>query len=107
MGGAKRQDGLTWLGGQVAKGDTRLLSGPEVVGCFHSPVGCKLYSRRVSKEVAKMTKSKKCANPACTCVPSDGEKYCSAHCEGIGKGFEVMCRCGHSDCGTDTSSTSK
>jgi hypothetical protein len=28
-----------------------------------------------------MTDAKKCANPACTCTPSDKDKFCSAHCE--------------------------
>jgi hypothetical protein len=45
-----------------------------------------------------MTKPKKCANPACSCVLTDGSKYCSAHCEGIGDRTEVVCRCGHPEC---------
>jgi hypothetical protein len=48
-----------------------------------------------------MAKPKKCANPACSCVPADGAKYCSAHCEGIGDRVEVMCRCGHPECAGD------
>jgi hypothetical protein len=46
-----------------------------------------------------MDKPKKCANPACTCIPDDKSKYCSAHCEGQAGRVEVMCRCGHAECG--------
>jgi hypothetical protein len=48
-----------------------------------------------------MAKVRKCANPACSCGPADGAKYCSAHCEGIGNGTEVVCRCGHRECAGD------
>ena len=48
-----------------------------------------------------MAKAKKCANPACSCVTTDGSKYCSAHCEGIGDRTEVVCRCGHPECTGD------
>ena len=46
-----------------------------------------------------MDKPKKCANPVCTCIPDDKSKYCSAHCEGQAGRVEVMCRCGHDECG--------
>jgi hypothetical protein len=46
-----------------------------------------------------MTNPKKCGNLACTCVPAGNAKYCSPHCEGIGKKMEIVCLCGHSDCG--------
>ena len=46
-----------------------------------------------------MADAKKCANPACTCVPEKGEKYCSAHCEGLHKQVEIVCKCGHEHCG--------
>lgn len=42
---------------------------------------------------------KKCANPVCSCIPTDKSKYCSAHCEGNGNRAEVVCHCGHADCG--------
>jgi hypothetical protein len=45
-----------------------------------------------------MATTKKCANPACNCVPTGKEKYCSAHCEGIGDKTEIMCTCGHEGC---------
>ena len=46
-----------------------------------------------------MDKPKKCANPTCTCIPDDKSKYCSAHCEGQAGRTELVCRCGHADCG--------
>lgn len=46
-----------------------------------------------------MSEQKTCANPACTCVPEKGEKYCSAHCEGMGDKTEIVCKCGHEHCG--------
>jgi hypothetical protein len=30
-----------------------------------------------------MASTKKCENPACSCVPPNGSKYCSPHCEGL------------------------
>ena len=46
-----------------------------------------------------MASPKKCGNAACTCVPENKAKYCSAHCEGVGDRMEVVCMCGHPDCG--------
>lgn len=42
---------------------------------------------------------KKCANAACTCVAPEKAKYCSAHCEGVAQKVEIMCTCGHPNCG--------
>jgi hypothetical protein len=42
---------------------------------------------------------KKCANMTCTCIAPEKKKYCSDHCEGIGKRMEIICLCGHADCG--------
>jgi len=42
---------------------------------------------------------KKCKNPACTCPPQEGGKYCSASCEGSGQTIEIDCDCGHDACG--------
>jgi hypothetical protein len=42
---------------------------------------------------------KKCANLACSCLPPEKKKYCSDHCEKIGNRMEVICLCGHADCG--------
>ena len=50
-----------------------------------------------------MDKPKKCANPVCTCIPTDKSKYCSAHCEGQAGRTELVCRCGHADCGGNVS----
>ena len=49
-----------------------------------------------------MADTKKCANPTCTCIPPDKEKYCSAHCEGIADKLEIACQCGHAGCSTST-----
>ena len=48
--------------------------------------------------------TKKCANAACSCVAPEKEKYCSAHCEGVGKKTEIMCTCGHPSCGMGATS---
>jgi hypothetical protein len=45
-----------------------------------------------------MADQKKCGNPACSCVPPNKDKFCSAHCEGLKGSTEVMCACGHPDC---------
>lgn len=44
-------------------------------------------------------KKETCRNPACTCPPQPGGKYCSASCEGAGKTIEIDCDCGHPTCG--------
>jgi hypothetical protein len=46
-----------------------------------------------------MANSKKCANMTCTCLAPEKKKYCSDHCEGIGNKMEIICLCGHADCG--------
>ncbi|MGA7831705.1 MAG: hypothetical protein WCA21_12150 [Terracidiphilus sp.] len=46
-----------------------------------------------------MATSKKCANLTCTCLAPDKKKFCSDHCEGIGNKLEIICLCGHADCG--------
>lgn len=48
-----------------------------------------------------MSEEKKCANPACTCIPPKGDKFCGAHCEGLKGTVEVSCQCGHTSCGGD------
>jgi hypothetical protein len=50
-----------------------------------------------------MAEAKKCDNPPCDCVPSEGEKYCSAFCEGAEERTEVVCHCGHTECDGDVS----
>jgi hypothetical protein len=46
-----------------------------------------------------MANLKKCANMTCTCLAPEKKKYCSDHCEGIGNRIEIICLCGHADCG--------
>jgi hypothetical protein len=46
-----------------------------------------------------MATPKKCGNLTCTCLAPEKKKYCSDHCEGIGNKLEIMCLCGHADCG--------
>jgi hypothetical protein len=45
-----------------------------------------------------MASVRKCANAACNCIPEGKEKYCSAHCEGIGDRTEIVCTCYHDGC---------
>jgi hypothetical protein len=45
-----------------------------------------------------MTDEKKCGNEACSCVPKDKEKYCSAACEAMKGAVEVICKCVHPGC---------
>jgi hypothetical protein len=46
-----------------------------------------------------MATPKKCGNATCTCLAPEKKKYCSDHCEGIGNKLEIICLCGHADCG--------
>jgi metallothionein len=50
---------------------------------------------------------KKCANPACSCIPPDGQKFCSAHCESLKGSVEAMCDCGHPTCKGDVLEASR
>ncbi len=44
--------------------------------------------------------AKKCAHPACSCIPEKGEKYCSSYCKDAGSDdVEISCDCGHPGCG--------
>jgi metallothionein len=45
-----------------------------------------------------MSDPKTCANPACSCVPAEKEKYCSPHCEALEGETEISCECGHPSC---------
>lgn len=47
-----------------------------------------------------MAEKKKCAHPACNCVPPDGKKYCSQYCSDAGNTMEIACNCGHAGCAT-------
>ena len=48
-----------------------------------------------------MSDAKKCGNPACSCIPPEKEKFCSAHCEGLKGSVEITCQCGHPACRGD------
>jgi hypothetical protein len=41
---------------------------------------------------------KKCAHTNCTCVCTDGKKYCSAHCEDSAHSMSLACHCPHTEC---------
>jgi len=49
------------------------------------------------------SESKKCGNPPCDCIPSDGSDYCSAYCAGAEERTGVVCHCGHTECEGDVS----
>lgn len=51
-----------------------------------------------------MSDPKKCSNPACSCVPANGENFCSTHCEATKGTTEIMCQCGHPGCRGDADS---
>lgn len=51
--------------------------------------------------MAHTVNTKKCANPVCSCIPTDDTKYCSAHCESMDGKTEVVCTCGHPGCRGD------
>jgi hypothetical protein len=48
-----------------------------------------------------MADTKKCENPACSCVPAKGDNFCSPHCEGTKGTTEIICECGHPTCRGD------
>ncbi len=41
---------------------------------------------------------KKCACPACNCIPPEGKKYCSTYCEDARKLTLLQCECNHPGC---------
>ena len=45
-----------------------------------------------------MAANKKCAHPSCSCMTSDGSKYCSTECQAMQKTPDVSCSCGHAGC---------
>ena len=48
-----------------------------------------------------MSDTKKCENPACSCIPEKGQNFCSTHCEGTKGTTEIICECGHPSCKGD------
>ena len=49
-------------------------------------------------EVLKMSESKKCAHASCSCLVTDGKKYCSQMCEDSKGVTELACDCKHPGC---------
>lgn len=49
-----------------------------------------------------MAEANKCGNPACSCIPPNNEKFCSAHCEALKGSVEVVCQCSHAHCSGST-----
>jgi hypothetical protein len=49
-----------------------------------------------------MSEAKKCAHEFCTCVCTDGKKYCSQICEDSVGVQALKCDCKHPTCGGDT-----
>ena len=45
-----------------------------------------------------MADNLKCAHPACTCVPPEGETYCSTMCQDAKDLTELACTCEHTQC---------
>jgi len=45
-----------------------------------------------------MNETLKCAHPACSCVPADGNKYCSETCADAKRVTELACQCQHPTC---------
>jgi hypothetical protein len=44
-------------------------------------------------------KETKCAHPACRCITTEHEKYCSQYCKDAGSSeLEIACDCGHPSC---------
>jgi hypothetical protein len=43
-------------------------------------------------------KSKKCEHPPCTCMATEGSKYCSAECAAMEKTPDIECLCPHPGC---------
>jgi hypothetical protein len=48
-----------------------------------------------------MSNPNKCKNPACNCIPINGEDFCSIHCESTKETTEIMCECDHACCRGD------
>ena len=42
--------------------------------------------------------SKKCAHPPCSCMATEGSRYCSVECEAMEKTPDLDCLCPHPDC---------
>jgi hypothetical protein len=57
------------------------------------------HSPQHNKETQVMADDqKKCANASCSCPADEGEKYCSAYCEGKAGTTTIDCDCGCPTC---------
>ena len=45
-----------------------------------------------------MAEAKKCAHTVCSCVCTDGKKYCSQSCEDSAGKITLACHCPHDSC---------
>jgi hypothetical protein len=45
-----------------------------------------------------MAEAKKCAHTVCTCVCTDGKKYCSQSCQDSAGKTTLACHCPHENC---------
>ena len=45
-----------------------------------------------------MNAKSKCDHPACSCIPNNGERYCSATCADAKTLTELACQCDHPQC---------
>jgi len=45
-----------------------------------------------------MSEPKKCAHSTCSCICTDGKKYCSQICEDSQGVTELKCDCKHPEC---------
>ena len=58
-----------------------------------------LAGRNGPEETGMMAeKQKKCAHEACSCIPKQGEKYCSQYCKDSKDFTALACDCGHPGC---------
>jgi hypothetical protein len=62
--------------------------------------GWGVFALRVQKYKEKpMSEPTKCAHENCTCVCSDGKKFCSEICEDSAGTQTLSCDCPHTGCG--------
>jgi hypothetical protein len=45
-----------------------------------------------------MAEDQKCAHPACNCIATKDNKFCSVYCHDAGETVELSCNCGHVGC---------